>query len=70
MTMIHAQADEDSPCKRRSGDAMVGDGALFTREDAVDAAWTVVGPVLAPHPRAVPYRRGGWHNPMPEPARA
>jgi glucose-6-phosphate 1-dehydrogenase len=25
---------------------MIGDGALFTREDAVEAAWAVVDPVL------------------------
>ena len=39
---------------------MAGDGALFTREDAVEAAWTVVDPVLKKHPRAIPYKRGGW----------
>ena len=64
---------------------MAGDGALFTREDAVEAAWVVVDPVLKTHPRARPYKRGswgpkeadaligadgGWHNPMPERAGA
>ena len=28
---------------------MAGDGALFTREDAVEAAWAVVDPVLDTH---------------------
>ena len=60
---------------------MAGDGALFTREDAVEAAWAVVDPVLADHPAALPYAPGtwgpqaadaliaadgGWHNPTPE----
>jgi glucose-6-phosphate 1-dehydrogenase len=39
---------------------MAGDGALFTREDAVEAAWTVVDPILENHPKAIPYERGGW----------
>jgi hypothetical protein len=60
------------------GDAMAGDGALFTREDAVEAAWAVVDPVLEKHRAVRPYDRhswgpkeadaivagsGGWHNP-------
>jgi glucose-6-phosphate 1-dehydrogenase len=39
---------------------MKGDGALFTREDAVEAAWRVVDPVLTHHHRALPYKRGSW----------
>ena len=39
---------------------MAGDGALFTREDAVEAAWAVVDPVLENHHRALPYRRHSW----------
>ena len=39
---------------------MAGDGALFTREDAVEAAWAVVQPVLKTHHRARPYKRGSW----------
>lgn len=39
---------------------MVGNGALFTREDAVEAAWAVIDPVLKTHPRARPYKRGSW----------
>ena len=42
------------------GDALTGDGALFTREDAVEAAWAVVDPVLKRHHKARPYRRGSW----------
>ena len=51
-----------SPYERLLGDALTGDGALFTREDAVEAAWAVVDPVLKlkRHHKAHPYRRGSW----------
>jgi glucose-6-phosphate 1-dehydrogenase len=39
---------------------MAGDGALFTREDAVEAAWAAVDPVLKNHRPVRPYRRHGW----------
>ena len=72
---------EESPYERLLGDAMNGDGALFTREDAVEAAWAVVDPILKTHHRVRPYKRGGWgpkdadaiiapggswHNPKPK----
>jgi len=81
--LIEEQPGEESPYERLLGDAMEGDGALFTREDAVEAAWAVVNPVLKKHPRARPYKRhswgpkeadaiiatdGGWHNPRPKEA--
>ena len=40
--------------------AAAGDGALFTRGDAVEAAWAVVDPVLLNHRPARPYRRYSW----------
>jgi len=79
--LLEAQPGDESPYERLLGDAMAGDGALFTREDAVEAAWVVVDPVLRNHPRARPYQRGTWgpkeadaliasggrwHNPSPE----
>ena len=48
------------PYERLLGDAMAGDGALFTREDAVEAAWAVVDRVLKNHRPVRAYRRGGW----------
>jgi len=50
----------EAPYERLLSDAVVGDGALFTREDAVEAAWAVVDGVLEKHPRALPYKRGTW----------
>ena len=50
----------EAPYERLLSDAMIGDGALFTREDAVEAAWTVVEPVLKRHHKTVAYRPGTW----------
>ena len=76
---------EGSTYERLLGDAMAGDGALFTSQDTVEAAWAVVDPILANHPAALPYapaswgpaaadalvaEDGGWHNPTPEDERA
>ena len=81
--LLEEQQGEESPYERLLGDAMTGDGALFTREDAVEAAWAVVDPVLKNHHRVRPYRRGSWgpkeadaliasdgdwHNPSPNEA--
>jgi glucose-6-phosphate 1-dehydrogenase len=77
------QPGEKAPYERLLGDAMAGDGALFTREDAVEAAWAVVDPVIKTHSKARPYKRhswgpkeadtliapnGRWHNPRPKDA--
>lgn len=68
----------EAPYERLLSDAMSGDGALFTREDAVEAAWIVLEPVLQRHHKAIRYKpgtwgpsqadelvdsSGGWHNP-------
>jgi glucose-6-phosphate 1-dehydrogenase len=58
--LMEAQAGNETPYERLLGDAMAGDGALFTREDAVEAAWAVVAPVLKNHSKVHPYRRGSW----------
>jgi len=79
--LVDHQPGEESPYERLLTDAMAGDGALFTREDAVEAAWSVVDRVLKTHRRVRPYKPGswgpkeagaliaadgGWHNPMPD----
>src|ERR1700726_4194432 len=40
-------ADDFDAYERLLGDAMHGDGMLFVREDAVEAAWAIVDPILA-----------------------
>jgi glucose-6-phosphate 1-dehydrogenase len=82
LTLLNAQPGEEQPYERLLGDALAGDGALFTREDSVEAAWAVVDPVLDKHHRAHPYPPGSWgppeadtliaphgrwHNPEPDP---
>lgn len=54
------QQGEESPYERLLGDAMIGDGALFTREDAIEAAWAVVDPVLTNHNPVCTYKRRSW----------
>jgi glucose-6-phosphate 1-dehydrogenase len=49
-----------STYERLLGDAMAGDGSLFTDEDSVMAAWAVVEPVLATHGPALAYEAGTW----------
>ncbi len=58
--LLEQQPGEEMPYERLLGDAMKGDGGLFTREDAVEAAWLVVDRVLKHHQRVRPYRRGSW----------
>ncbi len=54
------EAGEEPTYERLIGDAMAGDGSLFTSQDAVEAAWAVVDDVLVDHPPALPYARGSW----------
>jgi len=58
--LLDERPGEEAPYERLLGDAMAGNGALFTREDAVEAAWAVVEPVLEHHHPALPYKRGSW----------
>ncbi len=58
--LLEEQPGEDPPYQRLLSDAMAGNGALFTREDAVEAAWAAVDPVLETHHRAHPYQPGSW----------
>jgi glucose-6-phosphate 1-dehydrogenase len=58
--LFEGKPGEEAPYERLLGDALTGDGAFFTREDAVEAAWAVVDPVLKGHRKARPYRRQSW----------
>jgi glucose-6-phosphate 1-dehydrogenase len=51
---------EMQPYERLLGDALCGDATLFTRQDAVEAAWRVVDPVLDHGPPVHRYRGGTW----------
>jgi glucose-6-phosphate 1-dehydrogenase len=52
--------DEESPYERLLGDAMAGDGSLFTSQEAIEAAWAVVDPVLTNHAPVLSYAPGSW----------
>ena len=69
------------PYERLLGDALRGDSSLFTRDEAVEAAWRVVDPVLdLPGPidlyepgtwgpasaSSIVVEGDGWHDPVPE----
>jgi len=80
LLLLDTQPNQAAPYERLLGDAIAGDGALFTREDSVEAAWAVVDPILTNHHRCHPYKpgtwgpdqaekliapHGPWHNPSP-----
>jgi glucose-6-phosphate 1-dehydrogenase len=56
----HMAAEETLPYERLLGDAIQGDPMLFTREDAVEAAWAVVEPVLGQATPLYAYEPGTW----------
>ena len=60
LSLIDEHVGEQTAYTRLLGDAMAGDGALFTREDAVEAAWAVVDPILGTQSKSISYDRGGW----------
>lgn len=60
LQMVEEKLDEATPYQRLLTDAMSGAGALFSREDAIEAAWRVVEPVLENHDAACIYRPGSW----------
>jgi len=77
-----AQSEELGAYERLLTDAMQGDDMLFVREDAVEAAWSIVDPILDDVVPVHVYEPGswgpaetdqlaadigGWHNPQPAP---
>jgi glucose-6-phosphate 1-dehydrogenase len=58
--LLEEEPNEALPYERLLDDAMSGDGALFAREDSVEAAWEVVEPILTKHRKSVPYKCGSW----------
>ena len=60
LRLAHEQPGEDQAYALLLSDALAGNDALFTREDAVEAAWSAVEPVLSHHSKAIPYDSGSW----------
>ncbi len=82
LSLLNAQPTEEQPYERLLGDALAGDGSLFSRQNTIEAAWAVVDPVLTTHDQAHSYEPGSWgpkeadaliaphgrwHNPRPDP---
>jgi glucose-6-phosphate 1-dehydrogenase len=64
LLLVEEEAGAETPYQRLLADAMSGAGALFAREDAVEAAWAVVDPVLENHPPVHLYPPGSWGPPQ------
>ena len=65
------QAEGDTPVgmdayERLIGDAMAGDATFFARQDAVEAAWAIVEPVLRKSDPLYKYDSGTWGPPEAE----
>lgn len=80
LVAVHQSPDEMAPYERLLASAMRGDEALFVREDAVEAEWRIVDPVLGNETPVYEYAPNtwgppeadkinkpddGWHNPEP-----
>ena len=78
LVALHQRPEEMDPYERLLSDAARGEPTLFARQDAVEAAWRVVDPVLGEVTPVYEYapgtwgpveadrlaiRQGGWHNP-------
>ena len=60
LQFIDAIDDEMTPYERLIGDAMRGDHSLFARQDAVEAQWAIVDPILGDASPCHTYPRGSW----------
>jgi glucose-6-phosphate 1-dehydrogenase len=56
----HHPADEMAPYERLLGDAVRGDRTLFGREDAIEASWRIVDPILGDATPLRVYDTGSW----------
>jgi glucose-6-phosphate 1-dehydrogenase len=64
LTFMHnPKGDEMDAYERLLGDAMAGDPTLFAREDAVEAAWAIVEPILGAATPVHEYECGSWGPP-------
>ena len=60
---MHQRADEMSAYERLLGDALRGDPSLFAREDAIEAQWRIVEPILAGAAPVHEYDQNSWGPP-------
>lgn len=77
--LLDAEPGEQTAYERLLGDAMAGNSTLFSSEETIEAAWSVVDGVLQSHSPVEAYEEGswgpksadanpapagGWHNPV------
>ena len=60
LSALDDDRDEMEPYERLIGDAMNGNAQLFTRQDASEIAWRIVGPVLDDKSPPAVYKPGTW----------
>ena len=60
LTLADPKGTELPAYQRLIGDAAIGDQELFTRQDAVEAAWRVVDPILGGDTPINDYQPGSW----------
>ncbi len=60
LTLSESAGSLIPPYQRLLGDAMRGNDELFGREDAIDAQWRIVQPILVNPPPALEYAPGTW----------
>jgi glucose-6-phosphate 1-dehydrogenase len=64
LKVVHrVDSEEMDAYERLLGDAMAGDPTLFARQDGVEAAWTIVEPILASATPVHEYQPGTWGPP-------
>jgi glucose-6-phosphate 1-dehydrogenase len=64
LKVVHQEdGDEMDPYERLLGDAMEGDATLFSRQDGVEAAWSIVDPILGDTTPVHEYQKGTWGPP-------
>jgi glucose-6-phosphate 1-dehydrogenase len=67
LQVVHRpDAEEMDAYERLLGEAMEGDPTLFAREDAVEAAWEIVDPILGSKTPVHGYEPGSWGPPEAE----
>jgi len=60
LTAMDDTSGDMEPYERLIGDAMNGNEQLFTRQDASELAWRIVGPVLGDRTPPPVYEQGSW----------
>jgi glucose-6-phosphate 1-dehydrogenase len=64
LRVVHQENGEGlDPYERLIGDAWVGDGTLFARQDGVEEAWKIVDPILGNVTPVHEYACGSWGPP-------